>query len=79
MARKKTNELGVKNSLVNNINAHKERGDSKPKEKSSVSRTSYKAMHDDWGHKPRKATKAQKATKGPHPAKKRVAKARGTA
>lgn len=45
----KKNKLGVKNSLVNNINAHKKRGDSKSKKKSTVARKQYKKMQDDWG------------------------------
>lgn len=44
----KKNKLGVKNSLVNNINAHKKNGNSKPKKKSSVSKTSYKDMENHW-------------------------------
>lgn len=42
------NKLGVKNSLVNNINAKKASGTSKPRSKSSVSRKSYKKMEDNW-------------------------------
>jgi hypothetical protein len=45
----KKNKLGVKNSLVNNINAHKKRGDSKGKKKSSVSKKQYKKMENNWG------------------------------
>ena len=45
----KKNKLGVKNSLVNNINAHKKRGDSKSKKKSTVARKQYNKMQDDWG------------------------------
>ncbi|MBC8110440.1 MAG: hypothetical protein H7Y04_05205 [Verrucomicrobia bacterium] len=44
----KKNKLGVKNSLVNNINAHKKDGDSKPKKKSSISKKSYKDMENNW-------------------------------
>jgi len=44
----KTNKLGVKNSLVNNINAKKKKGTSKPKSKSTVDKKSYKAMKDGW-------------------------------
>ncbi|MDQ3278146.1 MAG: hypothetical protein M3Q06_07455 [Bacteroidota bacterium] len=43
------NKLGVKNSLVNNINAHKEKGDSKSRKKSTVSTKSYKKMEQNWG------------------------------
>lgn len=46
---KKKNKLGVKNSLVNNINAKKEKGSSKPKNKSTVSKKSYEKMEDNWG------------------------------
>lgn len=45
----KKNKLGVKNSLVNNINAKKSAGNSKPKSKSSVSKKSYKKMEENWG------------------------------
>lgn len=47
----KTNKLGVKNSLVNNINAKKKKGTSKPKSKSSVSKKNYKDMENNWGKK----------------------------
>ena len=43
-----TNKLGVKNSLVNNINARKKNGISRPKKKSTVSKKSYKKMEKDW-------------------------------
>lgn len=45
----KKNKLGVKNSLVNNINARKEKGASRSKSKSTVSKKSYKDMKDNWG------------------------------
>lgn len=45
----KKNKLGVENSLVNNINAKKKKGTSKPKEKSTVSKKSYKDMENNWG------------------------------
>lgn len=48
---KKTNKLGVKNSLVNNINAKKKKGTSKPKSKSTVSKKAYKDMQNNWGKK----------------------------
>lgn len=38
------NKLGMKNSLVNNINARKKRGKSRPAKKSTVSRKSYSDM-----------------------------------
>ena len=47
----KKNKLGVKNSLVNNINAKKKEGKSKPKAKSTVSKESYKKLEDNWGKK----------------------------
>lgn len=47
----KKNKLGVKNSLVNNINAHKKRGDSKPKKRSTVSKDAYGEMEKNWGRK----------------------------
>lgn len=46
---KKKNKLGVKNSLVNNINARKEKGVSRPKKKSTVSKKAYKNMENNWG------------------------------
>lgn len=42
------NKLGVKNSLVNNINAKKKKGTSKPGKKSSVSKKAYKDMESNW-------------------------------
>ena len=45
----KKNKLGVKNSLVNNINAHKKKGDSKSRKRSTVSKQSYKKMEQNWG------------------------------
>jgi len=45
------NKLGVKNSLVNNINARKKKGTSRPKSKKTVTKKSYKAMEDNWGKK----------------------------
>ena len=44
----KKNKLGVKNSLVNNINARKEKGRSRSKKKSTISRDSYKHMEEGW-------------------------------
>ena len=43
------NKLGVKNSLVNNINAKKKKGTSKPKKKSTVTKKAYKDMQNNWG------------------------------
>jgi hypothetical protein len=45
----KKNKLGVKNSLVNNINAHKKQGNSKSKKKSTVSKKAYQNMEQNWG------------------------------
>jgi hypothetical protein len=53
-SRTKKNKLGVKNSLVNNINAKKKSGTSRPKEKSSVSKKSYSDMENQWEEKPKK-------------------------
>lgn len=47
----KTNKLGVKNSLVNNINARKEKGVSRNKADSTVSKKSYENMKGNWGNK----------------------------
>jgi hypothetical protein len=49
--RAKTNKLGVKNSLVNNINARKEKGISRKKSKSTVSKDSYEHMQEHWKDK----------------------------
>lgn len=48
-APKKKNKLGVKNSLVNNINAKKRKGTSRSKKNSTVSRESYEDMEHNWG------------------------------
>lgn len=40
----KVNKLGVKNSLVNNINAKKKAGTSKPKSKSTVSAKDFNKL-----------------------------------
>ncbi len=45
------NKLGVKNSLVNNINSKKKKGTSRPKKKSTVSKKAYKDMEKNWGQK----------------------------
>ncbi len=42
------NKLGVKNSLVNNINAHKKAGTSKPKKNSTVAKKAYEQMEKGW-------------------------------
>lgn len=45
------NKLGVKNSLVNNINKKKKEGTSKSKKGSSVSKESYEDMEKGWDDK----------------------------
>lgn len=45
----KKNKLGVKNSLVNNINARKKKGASRPKSKSKISKDAYENMQHNWG------------------------------
>jgi len=47
-AAKKKNKLGVKNSLVNNINARKKKGISRPKKKSTVEKKQYDKMEKGW-------------------------------
>ncbi len=44
----KKNKLGVKNSLVNNINARKKKGTSRSKKKSTIKKKQYDAMEHDW-------------------------------
>ena len=44
----KKNKLGVKNSLVNNINARKKKGISRSKKKSTISKKNYDNMEHDW-------------------------------
>ncbi|MBT1703682.1 hypothetical protein [Chryseosolibacter indicus] len=48
MATKAKNKLGVKNSLVNNINARKKKGISRSKKKSPVSKKAYNDMEHNW-------------------------------
>ena len=50
----KKNKLGVKNSLVNNINARKKKGISHSKKKSTIGKKSYKKMKTGWGKKKKK-------------------------
>lgn len=45
------NKPGVKNSLVNNVNARKNKGASRSKKKSIISKESYKDLMDNWEHK----------------------------
>ena len=44
----KKNKLGVKNSLVNNINAKKKKGESHSKKDSTISKVSYEKMENHW-------------------------------
>jgi hypothetical protein len=44
----KTNKLGVKNSLVNNINKRKELGISRSAKKSTVDKKSYSKLKKNW-------------------------------
>lgn len=44
----KKNKLGVENSLVNNINARKKKGASRPKSKKTVDKKSYDKMEEGW-------------------------------
>lgn len=62
-ARKKStkkNKLGVKNSLVNNINARKRKGKSRPKKKSTISKSSYIKMKNGWGRKKKSGRKTKR-------------------
>jgi hypothetical protein len=45
------NKLGVKNSLVNNINARKKKGTSRTKKKSTVTKQAYQMMENHWNKK----------------------------
>ena len=45
------NKLGVQNSLVNNINASKKKGKSRPKSESTITKKSYEAMQNKWEKK----------------------------
>ncbi|MES2848987.1 MAG: hypothetical protein V4685_08025 [Bacteroidota bacterium] len=47
----KKNKLGVKNSLVNNINARKKKNISRTKKKSTIDKEQYDAMEDNWNKK----------------------------
>lgn len=47
----KTNKLGVKNSLVNNINSRKEKGITRSKADKTVSKKSYEKMKTNWKKK----------------------------
>lgn len=43
------NKLGVKNSLVNNINARRKKNISRSKKDSTISENSYNKMQNNWG------------------------------
>ena len=45
------NKLGVKNSLVNNINARKKKGISRPAKKSTIDKKNYDDMEEGWKEK----------------------------
>jgi hypothetical protein len=45
----KKNKLGVKNSLVNNINAKKKAGTSHSKKNSTIDKDNYEDMQNNWG------------------------------
>ena len=47
----KKDKLGVKNSLVNNINVRKKKGKSRSKSKSTISKENYKDTQDNWHKK----------------------------
>ena len=51
-----------KNSLVNNINKKKKAGTSRPKSKSSVSKTSYSDMKHGWSGTKKSSKKTAKKT-----------------
>lgn len=44
-----TNKLGVKNSLVNNINARRKKNISRSKKDTTISEKSYNNMQNNWG------------------------------
>ena len=50
-SKNKKNKLGVKNSLVNNINARKKKGTSRTKKKSTVSAERYENIEHGWKKK----------------------------
>ena len=45
----KKSKSTAKNSLVNNINKRKEKGISRTKKKSTISKKAYKEMENNWG------------------------------
>lgn len=50
----KKNKLGVKNSLVNNINARKKKGISRTGSKKTVTKKAYSKMKNGWKKKNKK-------------------------
>ncbi len=70
----KKNKLGVKNSLVNNINAKKKKGKSRPKKKSTISKDSYEDMQNNWGRGKKAAKKSGAKKSAKKAAKKSAAK-----
>jgi hypothetical protein len=48
MAAAGKNKNGVKNSLVDNINARKKKGTSRSKKESTVSKKAYRDMQNNW-------------------------------
>lgn len=52
----KKNKLGVKNSLVNNINARKKKGIARSKSKRTVTRKAYQKMKGNWGKNKKAST-----------------------
>lgn len=53
-----------KNSLVNNINRRKRAGKSRPKSRSTVSKTSYRQMQKGWpASRKKQAAKKRKTAK----------------
>jgi hypothetical protein len=63
MAAAKKNKNGVKNSLVNNINARKKKGTSRPKKKSTVSKKAYSDMKNGWRKKTVRKSAKKKSSK----------------
>ncbi|RZK56122.1 MAG: hypothetical protein EOO87_06220 [Pedobacter sp.] len=49
--KQRKNKLGVKNSLVNNINARKRKGKSRSKKKRTISKKAYNQLKNNWGKK----------------------------
>ena len=49
--KQRKNKLGVKNSLVNNINARKRKGKSRSKKKRTISKKAYSQLKNNWGKK----------------------------